>query len=114
MKPHRTVTITKRMLKKAGACRQGVAAVEHLLPATLSTDPERNLEIALGLADSTPALRDNFDAAHWLMGTYSGEYNPLPNDHLLVGLYHQTQRDAWVTAQYLAWAADGLLTKAGR
>lgn len=113
MKKHTTFVITRRLLKKAGACRGGIERVVHLLPAKLSTDPEKNYKIAFALADSD-AAHDGTDDAHFLAGMYSGEYDKLPDEHLLVGAHFNTERDAYVTAQYLAWVADALLTKAGR
>lgn len=111
MKKHTTVTITKKTLEDLGACFAGVEDVRHLLPAKLSTDPEKNYKIALKLADSRSA-RIGLDRAWWLMVTIAREHT-LPNS-LLVGAYHYTQLDAWVIAQYLAWVADALATRDGR
>lgn len=112
MKPHRTFTITKRMLKAEGVCSEGMRAVAHLLPAKLSTDPEKNLKIACALADSNYA-RGGGDAGYWLRNAFVFDY-VMPSSLLAAESQYYTQRDAWITAQWLAWVADALLSRTGR
>ena len=114
MKPHRTFTITREFLKKHDACEAGIARVAKLLPAKLSTDPEKNYKLAFALADSAPALEQGVDDAYFLVGLCTSECNKLPDDDLLIGTFYHTERDAWITAQYLAWIADVLLSRDGR
>lgn len=114
MKTHKTVTVTARMLKKFGACDEGIETVSEFLPAKLSTDPEKNIELACHMVDSAAALTRNFDGGHWLVHRATTESDVFPDGELLVGDYFDTQRDAWITAQYLAWVADGIATRAGR
>lgn len=44
--PHQKIRITRRKLKSLGACSVGLASVKHLLPITLSTNPDRNIAIS--------------------------------------------------------------------
>lgn len=52
MKPHTTVTLDRKWFKKHRACADGLRNVAHLLPVTLSTDPEENIDLAYELADT--------------------------------------------------------------
>ena len=112
MKPHRTVTITKRMLKGLGACQYGRTLVRPFLPARISTDPEKNLALACKLADARFA-HEGSDPVYWFHRTVAGEY-VMPNSLLAAPYATQTQLDAWIVAQWLAWSADAILTKKGR
>lgn len=48
MKTHATVTVTKKMLKQMNAC-SGIKVVQGKLPLKISTDPEKNVEVAEAL-----------------------------------------------------------------
>lgn len=115
MKGHATVTITRKLLESLGACDDGIDAVKMYLGSKISTDPQKNFKLALALADSEETLDSHEDRAWWLVcHAIKRGGAMLPDGNLLVGACHETQRDAWITAQWLAWCADALATKAGR
>lgn len=116
MKKHTTVTITKRMLQLVfSACGSGLEEVKHLLPAKVSTDPERNFALAFKLCKNHGAEDEHADRAFWLVSRAMGSrVDVFPTDDLLVGAMYDTQYDAFIIAQWLAWVADALATKAGR
>jgi hypothetical protein len=115
VKKHTTVTITLSMLCREGACKDGRNDVQLLLPAKLSTDPERNFALAFKLADSWWADHGR-DHVYWLGRTVGISYNDLlPDGDILASNNSlRTQIDAYLVAQQLAMIADTLATKAGR
>lgn len=116
MKKHTTVTITKKMLMKLGACASGLEEVAHFLPAKISTDPEKNIALACKLAKEHGADDEHTDRPFWLVFRASAERltDVFPDGSLLVGDSYATQYDAFIIMQWLAWVADALATKAGR
>jgi hypothetical protein len=111
VKTHKTIRITRRDIRRWGACLSGVADVAALLPARLSTNPEHNLRLALKLADQANKYDDR---PYWLVRQYFTSDDALPDTPLLVGSIYDTQFDAYIIAQWLAWIADKLLTEQGK
>lgn len=103
------------MLRSLGACAQGVLEMSRFLPAKISTNPERNLPLALKLAKAHGDDDGHIDRAHWFAAkVLNNSERLLPDSNLLVGDAYDTQYDAFIIAQWLAWSADYLATKAGR
>jgi hypothetical protein len=123
-KKHTTVVITKAWLESIDACECGINAVLPLLPATLSTDPDKNIELAMFLAEH-PRSALWADAAHILCKIWNDDpssrgyislFAVWPDDCLAADDDSGTfpGRDVWLTAQYLAAIADHIATKEGR
>lgn len=117
MKKHGTVKITRKMLDELEPCST-VEAFYPFLPATLSTDPLDNLELADGLArlDSlngldwlanhrvlVPDVGDDCYCCHTAPCEFITELNRIGDE-----------RDPYVIAQYLAAIADATLTMRGK
>lgn len=116
MKKHTTVLITWNRLRMLGACRDGIDDIRPLLPCHISTDPEENQALACKLADSEWAVEYSRDHVYWLAREHHISYlDLLPDGLILAGnVSHHTQIDAFLIAQWLAWVADIIATKAGR
>lgn len=116
MKKHTTVTVDRKLLLALGACGSGIAEMSRFLPAKISTDPERNLPLALKLTKAHGDEDEHVDRAFWLVRRLIADrYDPLPDSNLLAGYTMcDTQYDAYIIAQWLAWSADAIATKAGR
>jgi len=114
-KPHVTVTITEEMLRNLGCCENGIVEALPLLPAEISTDPERNFTIAADLCCS-PRARLCADAFFLALHTGGEEASPdaeyyrTPHD----GYENRFSEDLGLTAQYLAAFADAIARKEGR
>lgn len=115
MKKHTTVTITLKMLEDARACWSGQASAEPFLPATISTDPEQNLDLAIELAQSEAGKH-----VTWLddaigNSSYSCTCTSCLNDGGDArGKLYDTGEDPTIIAQVLAAVADAIATKGGR
>lgn len=115
MKTHKTITVTKRMLcKKLNACDGGVADVKSFLPATVSTDPEDNIKLAIKLIEAGVGHHAAFIVNHVA-------YDPalyLSLEERSNSLNGQTglawYKDPYTMAQMLAAGADAILTSKGR
>ncbi len=105
MKQHTTVKITEALLRELEACERGIEQARPFLPATLSTDPEKNLDLACTLAC------DVFVNTWWLYSTVVVFCPDCPDGHDYQG---DTECDPYIRAQWLAMIADTLATKAGR
>ena len=120
-KKHTTVQLTLERIQRARPCAPGLRAAQMLLPVKISTDPEKNIELALDwlqlnehLSHGHPswAAMDARLWAHWAMlhivpGANCDDYPDLPSEYLqpnTVGL----------VAQWLAWMADAIATEEGR
>jgi hypothetical protein len=113
-KKHTTVTITLKTLAALNACGSGVADIAALLPAKISTDPERNIALATTLADADWA-KGVTDRVFWLARRLRVDVGSLlTDDGTIVGDNYATQRDACLIMQWLAMIADKIATKAGR
>lgn len=120
MRTHKCITITEKMLRDQGACIDGLEQARQFLPARISTDPEENLELAMDLADSARAIAQ-WEDARWFASVLDAEslgmYRP-DNDYFFDQTDNRVDannaRDPMLIAQYLAWAADALLTRRGR
>lgn len=126
MKTHNTITITAKWLASRGACKDGRKDVEALLPATISTDPVENIELAEALIAATDgAGRFNgstYSNIDWLTDRCRGNSRwPLDSpdsDYSTTRLGNWTgakpHEDPYVVAQWLAFAADAWLMCKGR
>lgn len=109
-KPHETLTIDLALLRGLCACLSGLDRVAGLLPATISTDPEENVELACALVDCQ-AGRDVL----WLFSTIATETGRCCDQ--CVGMFTDFDRavlsceDPYVLAQWLAATADFYLTR---
>ena len=123
IKAHKTVTVTRRMLERSGACEDGLNEVADLLPAVISTDPEDNLELAI----AAERLRPNpcacgMGAVTFLPGVLDNTYPVDKPDRDIVSMDamgysphdHVNYSDPWVLAQQLAGWADSYLVARGR
>lgn len=129
-KKHVTVLLTEDMVREARVC----GAVEHykaLLPAKISTDPEKNLRLAVKLAKHPRATTNPGDLEFLLwqiLGMCTGlgfetdanmpdgDYVDWPEDSH-VEVEEPTARahtDPMVIQQWLAWIADRIATRDGR
>lgn len=113
---HRTVKITRKFLTNHHACKDGLKRVGALLPATLSTDPEANIELALQLAE----IANTYQSDVWWLAvsvTPNGLRGP---DQRWLDTYVPafTQRsgecEPLVLMQQLAMIADTLSIKQGK
>lgn len=107
MKKHGTVRLTRKWLaNQLHACAGGLADVDDLLPVTLSTDPEANLEVAFALEETGRTYR-----VGWLESVvkqslglgFNSEYHHAPPGYSNPG----------VVAHILAIVADDILTARG-
>jgi hypothetical protein len=114
MKTHKTIIITRRMLNKYDPCDPGIAAAEHLLPAKVSTDVEKNFALAQKLTEIEG--RRNWADMCSLTGKILGQGCTMwPGTMLCDGDEPgNPQRDMYVIAQQLAAIADAILTSKGR
>lgn len=121
VKTHTTVKVTERLLKSRRACSGGLHRMEPFLPATLHTDVEKNLDLAISMIDhinalfrySEPLVRLN--DVHWLTLTLNLESDVTDNGYLIGDTCRTINNfDASVVAQRLAAIADKLATEAGR
>lgn len=113
---------TVEMLDKFNPCATGRAAALPFLPAKLSTYPEKNIELALELAQS-----ESVNTA-WLKNSIVVSPNGDsdvdiccdvcdPDYHYDSGgrdLRRSSSGDPFLIAQYLAWVADSIATRDGR
>lgn len=125
MKTHKTIQITREMLLATRPCALGLAAVEHLLPMTFSTDPEENVDLAHELASDL--VKAAGDVPDWYFGSnawWMRELCPADRqdfDRQLNGLYYSCmspkmrplQRDFSLTCQMIAIVAEILLSERG-
>jgi len=126
MKTHKTVKITREFLvTHIKPCSGGLAAIESLLPAVISTDPEQNLDLAVELASSPRAEHDDIDyflfCVAWFVERQratlkyqQGISVEVPKVHAMDNPHSRSGEDAFVIAQQLAWAADELLDLEGK
>lgn len=103
MKSHVTVSLTRKLLESLNPCGDGFDGIEHLLPATLSTDPEKNIDLAHEIARTERAYEGNYDV-RWLYYTLVDSWEDL----------NYEAYDPWINAQLLAAVADVIATKKGR
>lgn len=116
-KKHTTVTITRAWLKKFKCCAAGIASIEHLLPAKISTDVEQNLDLAYEICN-TPRAQGANDTLFLAIMVDDADYTSPDSDYYDTpkhDTYHNNfSADVGLTAQYLANVADALATKEGR
>ena len=113
---HAIVTITERDVRRFSPCEGGIeeAVTLGLLPLTISTDPDENIEIALEIVDAERARLWN-DDVWWLLSKvteslytwntsakYAGVF-ALANSELISS---NSATDACVVTQQLAALAD--------
>ncbi len=115
MKPHRTVTITRRYLEWTGACPVGIARASHLLPAKISTDPEANIRLACELVYIGDRGNPNRTLSQGGIGSvfYGAGYR-VYNDLSSACVDCGEGIDVGFIAQGLAILADELLSARGR
>lgn len=127
-KEHQTVTITMTKLANAGACYAAREALKHhkLLPATLSTDPDDNLDLAFKLV--TLRAYPNYPAnaatcSRWLpwFAQNMGSEDANQCQYLHSGCFFEEragsscgENDPTVVAQMLAMIADAICEREGR
>ena len=122
MKTHKTFTITKKFLASLEACVRGVSKIEHLLPAKISTDPEQNIALAIEIAEVERSTDAGWADTWWLAAHalqkadtfYPDAFRGWPDSYNFDNAGANPDADPFVVAQYLAWAADALLTKQGK
>lgn len=115
MKYHGTVKITQTLLHRLNACGIGMRQVSPFLPATISSDPEDNVDLGNLLAVCCGS------EVRWLYRTVIGHSAPYVNwacyynskNNTVYG-YMEADLDGWVIAQWLAHIADRMLTERGR
>lgn len=118
MKTHRRVRLTAKMLRDLRPCGYGYDAALAFLPASISTDPEDNLELALRIADSERA-RQGFSDVYWLslrtFGSDVGSDDAYPDEsYWHRDQYRQMSDDPVLGTQHLAMVADAILRGRGR
>ncbi len=109
MKNHTTFILTAKILKDWGACMAGLANVIGLLPATLHTDVEANLPLAIELCQLDLDWR-----VRWLTYNNRVPFDVWADAVELDSAARYELRDATVTAQILAMCADVWATQEGR
>lgn len=95
-----SVRITKKFLKEKRACHTGLVDAAPFLPATIYTDVEKNLPLAIEMCEARVGHR-----ADWLAGQANVNYT----DYTQLWFHAIDDRDASAVAQLLAMAADKLL-----
>lgn len=124
VKTHKTVRITDKLLKKLDACDRARERLKQFLPAVISTDPNKNHAIAEALFEEHEKSRhvylDPMWTAWWLIANTPGAGNEdypniedYPNDYYVDQEAGSTAATD-IAAQWLAIAADRLLTAKGR
>lgn len=115
MKTHKTVTITEQWLRDYGRfCWSGIERMSRHLPATISTDPNKNLDLACDIASRL------IDVAETGQGTPCDVYYMvlvIVDDVEMLSdsdAFRPCEQDPGVIAQQLAAIADKLLTEQGR
>lgn len=113
VRSHRALRITRRFLQHHHACDGELDLVTeaNLLPATLSTDPEDNIQLAVRLV--TAGLAYN---AFWFYRNVNGYTYDFPwvtNSDTLPSAVGATS-DPYQIAQILAMVADGYFTARGK
>jgi hypothetical protein len=97
-----TVTVTKKMLREElSACESGIDDVKRFLPAKLSTDPIKNLPLAMRMCRAYKGWR-----AWWMFSA--------TQDYLTDNFTTYIGEDPYVVAQELAAFADYYATQKGR
>lgn len=117
-----SVVITAADLLKMGNCDYGVNEARELLPATISVDPEKNIDLAIELARLGPDCECTMCRCQPLMqgmvGSVLSNYDNGSRKHFNYGeLYNVAQTsyayerglDIGVIAQALACMADDIL-----
>lgn len=124
VKKHKTVKITKTLLKRMGACPWGMIVARPFLPAVVSTDPEDNYRLAIKIAGR--AEGDGFPDLGWVaqsgierVHTHDDKDYFLSTEEKARGAQptysmRNQYRDPYIIAQMLAAMADALLVRAGR
>lgn len=117
-KKHVTIDFTIEMLDKLNPCAAGREAALAFLPAKISTDPEKNIALALKLAQAPRASDGRWEDALWLEAVVLKDYGTWPDcDYQRRGgirIIRDEADDPLLIAQYLAMVADKLATDAGR
>lgn len=107
-KYHGEIMITRDYLQEMKACIDSINAVCGLLPVTLSTDPEDNLEVAETLIEDV----ERMDRLWFLRRT--GCWKCTCREVPLPAVDFADLNDPYVVAQFLAHYADRVLTKEGK
>lgn len=94
------VRITEKFLEEKRACHTGLVDAAPFLPATIYTDVEKNLPLAIEMCQARVGHR-----AGWLAAGAGVNYDDRTSLWFVV-LY---EREATVVAQLLAMAAEKLL-----
>lgn len=121
MLEHTTITITRAMIEALDPCDDGIMAARKYLPANISTDPDRNLDLACRIVED-PETRNNIT---WLAARLDVRFTPTNEDgqykarldwpDMSAGLwYGNANKDPMVLAQWLAVIADRLDLRARR
>lgn len=132
MKTHKTITITARFLERLDACKRGVEKIRHLLPASISTDPEQNIALAIEIAEIERSTETGRADTWWLAAGWADTWwlaarvledvagyclctlRGWPDSYNFDNDSNNPEADPFVVAQYLAWAADALLADQGK
>ncbi len=120
---HQTVTITLEMLRAAGACAAGHADHAHLLPATISTDYEDNIDLAIEMAEVDRRISIDLEndparvfRLQWLMYHFEVSTADIVLFDRSAWRSHASDRslDVGLVAQGLALVAEAILSKQER
>lgn len=103
------VIITGRLLRSKSACKTSFDVVRHLLPFRLSTEPEKNIGIAISLLDAyekkfgldgMDRLRDDI---WWMIDIVSWDMA-----QEMIRLENQSEADILLLVQCLSFIAEVL------
>lgn len=117
-KPHRTVTITVKMLERLWACPSGIEMVRRHLPARISTDPEKNIALMVAIASDNHSPFELHKNIEWLYDATSPGFHYAWAEFDLTRSAAPTDYDRSTNAitggcQILAAIADHILTPKG-